>query len=70
MSVQVSTLMVLDSHKMEVRVKNEALDEIWTLEISDVPEGKMFPQAEYRFWLFRSQLEQIVQTIEGALGNE
>jgi hypothetical protein len=53
---------------MEVRVKNNE-DSVgtWTLVISDTPGDRMFPQAEYRFWLSRDQLEQIVQAIEEAL---
>lgn len=70
MSVQVSTL-ITDSHKVEVHVKNQE-DSVgtWSLVISDTPGDRMFPEAEYRFWLSRSQLEQIVQTIEEALKNE
>jgi len=66
MSVQISTLM--GPHKMEVSVKNNE-DSVgtWTLVISDTPGDRMFPEAEYRFWLSRSQLEEIVQTIEEAL---
>ena len=67
MSVQISTL-ITDSHKVEVRVKNQE-DSVgtWTLVISDTPGDRMFPEAEYRFWLSRSQLEQIAQVIEEAL---
>lgn len=67
MSVQVSTL-ITGSHNMEVRVKNNE-DSVgtWTLVISDTPGDRMFPEAEYRFWLSRDQLEQIVQAIEEAL---
>ncbi len=67
MSVQISTL-ITDSHKVEVRVKNQE-DSVgtWSLVISDTPGDRMFPEAEYRFWLSRDQLEQIVQTIEEAL---
>lgn len=70
MSVLVSTL-ITDSHKVEVHVKNQE-DSVgtWSLVISDTPGDRMFPEAEYRFWLSRSQLEQIVQTIEEALKNE
>lgn len=67
MSVQVSTL-ITGSHNMEVRVKNNE-DSVgtWTLVISDTPGDRMFPEAEYRFWLLRDQLEQLKQAIEEAL---
>ena len=68
MSVQVSTMMG-EPHRMKVYVMppESSGDELWTLIISDTPRDKMFPQAEYRFWLLRDQLGQLKEVIEEAL---